>query len=321
MAHSSREVVITGAGAACPLGIGYEAVQRALARGQSGVRRLATFDTDEFPVRVGAEVVDFDPKQYVTPRKSLKVMSRSIQLAFASAQHGHVAGRFDGRLGRSQPLRGGVRGRHDPHSARGARQRLSPLDHQWPFSIRALGRAGDWAKCIHSGCCSYLPNMPACHVAIAMDARGPNNTIVLAEASSLMAIAEGCQRHPARSGRRDDRRGNRLANPPLKLGISRTIGCIRAGTRCRLRFRDPLTPGATGWCMAKGRRHSSSSSASSPKRGERKSWPGWPDLPTRSRPAPPASRSAVTRSARSFAGACEPPTSHRVTWGTSTPTG
>ncbi len=33
--------------------------------------------------------------------------------------------------------------------------------------------------------------MPACHVAIARDVRGPNNTIVLAEASSLIAIAEG----------------------------------------------------------------------------------------------------------------------------------
>jgi 3-oxoacyl-[acyl-carrier-protein] synthase II len=36
----------------------------------------------------------------------------------------------------------------------------------------------------------YLPNMPACHMAIAQDARGPNNTIVLAEASALIAIAE-----------------------------------------------------------------------------------------------------------------------------------
>jgi 3-oxoacyl-[acyl-carrier-protein] synthase II len=36
-----------------------------------------------------------------------------------------------------------------------------------------------------------LPNMPACHVAIAHDARGPNNTIVLGDASSLLAIAEG----------------------------------------------------------------------------------------------------------------------------------
>ena len=37
------------------------------------------------PTPFGGEVPDFDPKQYVRPRKSLKVMSRDIQLAFAAA--------------------------------------------------------------------------------------------------------------------------------------------------------------------------------------------------------------------------------------------
>jgi len=37
----------------------------------------------------------------------------------------------------------------------------------------------------------YLPNMPACHIAIAQDARGPNNSIALDDASSLLAVAEG----------------------------------------------------------------------------------------------------------------------------------
>jgi 3-oxoacyl-[acyl-carrier-protein] synthase II len=36
----------------------------------------------------------------------------------------------------------------------------------------------------------YLPNMPACHIAIAHDARGPNNTLTMAEVSSLAALAE-----------------------------------------------------------------------------------------------------------------------------------
>ncbi|MCA9180726.1 MAG: beta-ketoacyl-[acyl-carrier-protein] synthase family protein, partial [Planctomycetales bacterium] len=36
----------------------------------------------------------------------------------------------------------------------------------------------------------YLPNMPACHVGIAVDARGPNNSIALEEASSLLALGE-----------------------------------------------------------------------------------------------------------------------------------
>jgi 3-oxoacyl-[acyl-carrier-protein] synthase II len=36
----------------------------------------------------------------------------------------------------------------------------------------------------------YLPNMPACHVGIAHDARGPNNSITLGDASALAAIIE-----------------------------------------------------------------------------------------------------------------------------------
>jgi 3-oxoacyl-[acyl-carrier-protein] synthase II len=36
----------------------------------------------------------------------------------------------------------------------------------------------------------YLPNMAACHIAIALDARGPNNTITHGEVSSLVAMRE-----------------------------------------------------------------------------------------------------------------------------------
>jgi 3-oxoacyl-[acyl-carrier-protein] synthase II len=39
----------------------------------------------------------------------------------------------------------------------------------------------------------YLPNMPACHIAIAQDARGPNNTHSLGEVSSLLAVAEAAR--------------------------------------------------------------------------------------------------------------------------------
>jgi 3-oxoacyl-[acyl-carrier-protein] synthase II len=39
----------------------------------------------------------------------------------------------------------------------------------------------------------YLPNMVACHIAIAQDARGPNNTITLGDASSLLALIEAAR--------------------------------------------------------------------------------------------------------------------------------
>ncbi|MEX2112158.1 MAG: beta-ketoacyl synthase N-terminal-like domain-containing protein, partial [Pirellulales bacterium] len=190
MDYSSREVVITGIGAVSPVGIGYDKVQCALLSGQSGVRRLSTFDTDEFPVRVGAEVIDFEPKEYITPRKSLKVMSRSIQLAFASAQMAVTQADVSAEV--VDPERFGVVFGADmvhiqPEELVSA-FRHCIVDRQFHFSRwddRALREMYPlWML-------RYLPNMPACHVAIARDARGPNNTIVLAEASSLIAIAEG----------------------------------------------------------------------------------------------------------------------------------
>jgi 3-oxoacyl-[acyl-carrier-protein] synthase II len=190
MISPPRGVVITGVGVVSPIGIGYEAVERSLALGHSGVRRLALFDTAEFPIRVGAEVLDFDPKQFVVPRKSLKVMSRLIQLAFASAQ---MASQQAGiAVPEVSPERFGV---------------VFGADM---IHIEAEELADAFRGCIESGTfdfarwddraigelfplwmLKYLPNMPACHVAIAQDARGPNNTIVLGEASSLLAIAEG----------------------------------------------------------------------------------------------------------------------------------
>ena len=36
----------------------------------------------------------------------------------------------------------------------------------------------------------YLPNMPACHVGIAVNAQGPNNTLVLGDVSGPAAMIE-----------------------------------------------------------------------------------------------------------------------------------
>jgi 3-oxoacyl-[acyl-carrier-protein] synthase II len=183
------DVVITGVGVTSPIGIGYEAMRDALAGGTSGVRRLSLFDTDEFPVRIGAEIVDFDAKQYVTPRKSLKVMSRGIQLAFAAAQMAinqsgvTAAGVASDRFG---VVFGADMIQVEPEELTSA-FRSCIVDDQFDFSRwdeRAL------AELYPLWMLKYLPNMPACHMAIALDARGPNNTIVLAEASSLAAMGE-----------------------------------------------------------------------------------------------------------------------------------
>jgi 3-oxoacyl-[acyl-carrier-protein] synthase II len=190
MIDSSLEIVITGVGAASPIGIGYDAFLQSLNQGTSGVRRLRVFDSPEFPVRVGAEVVGFDPKLHVAARKNLKVMSRSIQLAFASAQLAVAQARLSSSG--VDPERFGVVFGADM-------MQLEPnelVDAFRPCVAEGKFDYAQWdertmGEMFPLWMLKYLPNMPACHVAIAHDARGPNNTIVLGDASSLLAIAEG----------------------------------------------------------------------------------------------------------------------------------
>src|ERR671939_351386 len=56
-----RRVAVTGLGAVTPLGNDARSTWRAALAGESGIDWIRSFDASEFPVRVGAEVNDFDP--------------------------------------------------------------------------------------------------------------------------------------------------------------------------------------------------------------------------------------------------------------------
>ena len=55
-----RRVVITGIGCATPLGQSPEGVWRQLVEGHSGVREISLFDASDYPVRIAAEVPDWN---------------------------------------------------------------------------------------------------------------------------------------------------------------------------------------------------------------------------------------------------------------------
>ncbi|HEY0377835.1 MAG TPA: beta-ketoacyl-[acyl-carrier-protein] synthase family protein [Pyrinomonadaceae bacterium] len=80
-----RRVVITGMGCVTPIGIGREAFWRALTLGQSGVRRIETFDVSASPVKIAAEVRDFDWEAQLSP-KDRKHVPRTVPLALAAAR-------------------------------------------------------------------------------------------------------------------------------------------------------------------------------------------------------------------------------------------
>ena len=80
-----RRVVITGMGCVTPIGIGREAFWQALIKGESGVRRIDTFDVSKSPVKIAAQVQNFDWEAQLNP-KDRKHVPRTVPLALAAAR-------------------------------------------------------------------------------------------------------------------------------------------------------------------------------------------------------------------------------------------
>jgi len=184
-----HDVVITGLGLVTPLGIGRDAFWAALEAGQSGIEPLPEFAGTDLPFRFGARLKGFDAKQYVQPRKTIKVMCGEIQSGYSAAMLAmQDAGLEKGaiepdRLGvvlGSEMLFGEIEEVSDVYR-RCAENGQFDFNRWGGFVFKDLYPL--WML-------KYLPNMAACHISIAHDARGPNNSIVQGEASSLLAIGE-----------------------------------------------------------------------------------------------------------------------------------
>lgn len=187
------EIVITGLGVVTPIGIEKTPFWNSLIEGKSGVRRITSFDASAMAVQIGAEIMDFNPKAYVKPRKSLKVMSREVQTGFsagaiAMTDGGLEAGSVDpDRLG---VVYGSEMFYGDPKELRKAF--LPSRNEKGEFEIGGWATRG-MAKLNPLWMLMYLPNMVACHLGIAFDGRGPNNTITVGDASGLLAVIEAAE--------------------------------------------------------------------------------------------------------------------------------
>src|SRR6266702_2176766 len=80
-----RRVVITGMGCVTPIGIGREAFWSGLHNGASGVSRIDSFDVSNSPVKIAAQVRNFDWQSQLSP-KDRKHVPRTVPLALAAAR-------------------------------------------------------------------------------------------------------------------------------------------------------------------------------------------------------------------------------------------
>jgi 3-oxoacyl-[acyl-carrier-protein] synthase II len=198
--RGKRQVVITGAGLVSPLGNSATGLLEALSSGTSGVSEVEGAPPEHASIKYAAAARDFsghindfgplDTAQKKTIRKGLKVMCREIQMGVAAAQLAlSNAGIEAGQL---QPERSGVVFGSDYMLTRpeeyveGIR---NCMDGEKAFDFNRWGDEG-LPKVTPLWLLKYLPNMPASHIAIYNDLRGPSNSITHREASSNLSLAE-----------------------------------------------------------------------------------------------------------------------------------
>lgn len=193
--YRARRIVVTGLGLVTPCGIGRDAFWKSLKEGRSGVSLVSLFHCDNVSNGVGGEVKDFNDetikKVYLKDmRKSLKVMSRDIQMAMAAASQALA----DTKLKDAgvNPERVGVEYGANlifslPEDLEDGA--LACRNEAGQFQFEQWGEKGI-AKMEPLWMLKYLPNMPGCHIAIYADARGPSNSLTLDEASSGVVITE-----------------------------------------------------------------------------------------------------------------------------------
>jgi 3-oxoacyl-[acyl-carrier-protein] synthase II len=203
MVFAERRVVITGVGIVSPLGSSKEELWAALSSGRSGVGPLESIPPGALPITYAAEarqfrgkIEDFGPldrEQIKAIRKGLKVMCRECQMGVAAAESAMA----DANLGPGQtdPLRTGI--------AFGTDYMISLPDEFTEGILQCIDEAGhfDFTRWPTDGMSKmsplwllkYLPNMPASHLAMYNDLRGPNNSVTMREAAANVAIGEAYQ--------------------------------------------------------------------------------------------------------------------------------
>ena len=187
--HNKR-AVITGIGVVTPVGIGNNAFWRNLSSGVSGIDFLKAFPSDHLPFKLAAEVKDFDPTDLLYEKKFLKVMSRDIQLGVISAslsmkdsgiQYGDIPA---DRLG---VVYGTGRISNAPQDVSQAVEECANAEKEFQFTRWGEDAMG---KITPLWLLRRMPNMPAAHISIEHNARGPNNSITSRDSSALLALSE-----------------------------------------------------------------------------------------------------------------------------------
>ena len=175
---SERRVVITGIGVLTPLSSELELFWQNLVAGKSGIGPVTRFDTTQYDCKIGGEVRDFNPEEWM-PVKEARRTDRFVQYAVGAAKKAMVDSGIEmakedaNRVG--VLIGSGIGGMETIENQVGTLIRKGP-GRVSPFMIPML-----------------IVNMASGYVSMLLGAKGPNLAVVSACATATHALGEAAR--------------------------------------------------------------------------------------------------------------------------------
>jgi 3-oxoacyl-[acyl-carrier-protein] synthase II len=172
-----RRVVVTGLGAVTPIGGDAPSTWRAAVAGESGIDFISSFDASDYPVRIAAEVKDFDPTQ-VAGAKDARRLDRNVLLSLGAAREAVADAALDGAY---SPDRIGILFGTAIGGFLGIMEQAEVLRERGPDRVAP----------------TFLPNVlvdtASGQLAISLGFRGPNYAPISACATGSTAVGEAAE--------------------------------------------------------------------------------------------------------------------------------
>lgn len=170
-----HRVVITGMGVVSPVGIGIDQFWNSIVNGVCGIDYVTGFDTTNFDVKIGAEVKNFDPGQFLD-RKEIRRTDRVVQFGVAAAKMALEDAKLSIDDSSADDI-GVIIG-----SGIGG---IKTYEEQCRiFLEKGPGRVSPFFIPM------IIPDMVSGYVSIVTGARGPNHTVVTACASAAHSMSD-----------------------------------------------------------------------------------------------------------------------------------
>src|SRR6516165_4213698 len=181
-----RRVVVTGMGMVTPLGCGVEATWRRLIAGESGARKVDTFDVSDLPARIACMIPrgdgsngTYNPADWVEPKEQRKVDDFIAYAMCAAAQAIEDAGctpkTYEEQIAIGVMIGSGIGG------IAGIAETALVLKERGPRRVSPFFIPG------------RLINLASGYVSIAHGLKGPNHAVVTACSTGAHAIGDAAR--------------------------------------------------------------------------------------------------------------------------------